>query len=163
MDYEHILGSTDFSELGDLALRKAATLAMATGARLTALTVLPQPEIPSPLISHYEVRTDEGRLEKAKVAAADALRDRIPDAVHGSGIDIEYTVRVGDPASEILSVDAAEHPDLIVLATHGRRGWRRWIMGSVSERVVQMAHADVLAVREHDDGGNGAPPVETPA
>ena len=152
LDYLHILGSTDFSPLGDLALRKAAKLAMSTNARLTALTVLPEPEIPSPLISHYEVHTDENRLVKAKEAAADALRDRIPDEVHQSGIQIDYVVRMGDPASEILAIDVQLHPDLIVLATHGRRGWRRWIMGSVSERVVQMAHADVLAVREHDDG-----------
>lgn len=151
MDYQHILGSTDFSPFGDLALRKAATLAAATGARLTVLTVLPQPESPSPLISHYEVQTDEGRLEKAKAAAVEALRERIPEPVHASGIEIQCLVEVGDPASEILRIDAKERPDLIVVATHGRRGWRRWIMGSVSERVVQMAHADVLAVRDHDE------------
>jgi len=68
-----------------------------------------------------------------------------------SGIEIAYDVRVGDPASEILAFDAQNNPDLIVLATHGRRGWGRWIMGSVSERVVQMAHADVLTIREHGE------------
>lgn len=151
MEYQHILGATDFSTLGDLALRRAAELAVAAGARLTALTVLQQPEMPSPLVTHYEVHTDENRTAQAKTAARAALEERIPDAVKASGIAIEYDVRVGDPASEILGADVHLKPDLIVLATHGRRGWRRWIMGSVAERVVQMAHADVLSVREHNE------------
>ncbi|MEZ4336806.1 MAG: universal stress protein [Sandaracinaceae bacterium] len=148
MEYKHIVGATDFSELGDIALTKAANLAAAAACKLTALTVLPQPEMPSPLVSHYEVHTDADQREKAVEAARAALEERIPDAVKESGITIEYQVRIGDPTDEILTYDVEQKPDLIVLATHGRRGWKRFIMGSVSERVVQFAHADVLSVRE---------------
>lgn len=151
MDYDHILGATDFSTLGDIALQRAARLAKASGASLTALHVLPEPEMPSPLFAHYEVKTDASKLEHAKKEAIAALRERIPEEVLESNVEIRYEIRVGDPASEILTADVQLHPDLIVLATHGRRGWRRWIMGSVAERIVQMAHADVLAVRVHDD------------
>ena len=159
MDYDHILGATDFSPLGDRALVRAAALARANDAKLVAMTVLPQPDTPSPLVAHYEVTTSASRTERARAAALEALRARIPaelrdDAASGrSGSlrQIDYLVRIGDPAAEILSVDVELRPDLIVLATHGRRGWRRWIMGSVCERIVQMAHADVLAVRERDE------------
>ena len=151
MEYTHILGATDFSELGNSAVRKAALLAVEGNCKLTVMTVLPQPEMPSPLLSHYDVTTDEGRLSNAKQAALDALSKLVPDSVREAGVDIDYVVRVGDPATEILAADIRIDPDLIVLATHGRRGWRRWIMGSVSERVVQMATADVLSVRERGD------------
>ncbi len=111
--------------------------------------MLPQPEMPSPLISHYEVHTDAERRHEAVDAARAALAERIPDEVKQSGIEIVCEVRIGDPTDEILAFDIEHKPDLIVLATHGRRGWKRFIMGSVSERVVQFAHADVLSVREH--------------
>ena len=151
MTYEHILAATDFSELGDLALCRAAELALALDCRLTAVHILPEPESPSPLFAHYEVHTDEDRMIKAKAGAVEALRERIPKRVRESGLSIEYVVCMGDPVTELLSLDASRHPDLLVLATHGRRGFQRWIMGSVAERVVQMAHADVLAVRRHPE------------
>lgn len=148
MQYQHILGATDFSPLGDLALRRAAGLAVESGAKLTAMTVLPQPQMPSPLISHYEVKTDPGRRERAREAAVAALEERLASALGEATLEVEYVVRVGDPADEILWADGQLSPDLIVLATHGRRGLQRFLMGSVCERVVQLAEADVLAVRE---------------
>lgn len=150
MRYSHILGATDFSELGDLALRSAAELAAANSARLTLAHVLPEPQAPSPLFPHYyDVHTDASRRDEAKTAAEQALLERVPEAVRSSGIAIDWVVRFGDPATEILAIDSELHPDLIVLATHGRRGISRWIMGSVAERVMASARADVLAVREH--------------
>ena len=157
MDYRHILAATDFSALGDLSLRRAAELAVAADAKLTVVHVLPEPESPSPLFAHYDVSTNAGRREAAKERAHAALVERVPDAVRESGIDIDVVVRIGDPTNELLALDAKLAPDLIVLATHGRRGWQRFVMGSVAERVVQMAKADVLAVRAElepaDDAG----------
>lgn len=148
MNYTKILGATDFSESGDLALKRAAELAMAFDARLIAFHVLPEPDAPSPLIPHYYPDPTTEAIDQAKAAAAVELRARVPEPLRQSGLDIEYLVTFGDPASEILELDVKRQPDLIVVATHGRRGWERWIMGSVAERVVQMAKADVLAVRD---------------
>ncbi len=149
MRYAHILGATDFSDLGDTALRSAAELAIANSAKLTVLHVLPEPQAPSPLVPHYyDVHTDADRVKKAKDAAEQAMRERLPDEVAEAGIEVECLVRCGDPSSEILAADAHLKPDLIVIATHGRHGLSRWIMGSVAVRVMSYAHADVLAVRE---------------
>jgi nucleotide-binding universal stress UspA family protein len=152
LEYRNILGATDFSEHGDVALRRAAELAAAGDARLIAFHVLPEPEAPSPLLAHYDVELTKEKIEKAKADAVVELRARIPEALRQSGLEIEYLVSFGDPASEILEADAKHHPDLIVVSTHGRRGWQRWIMGSVAERVLQMAKADVLAVRRRKNG-----------
>lgn len=151
MRYQHILAATDFSEHGDLALRRAAELAVANQAKLTLVHVLPEPPAPSPLIPHYyDVRADAERLHRAELAAKQALLDRVPQSVKDAGLEVACEVRHGDAATEILAVDAHARPDLIVLATHGRRGLSRWIMGSVAERVMAVAKADVLAVRAHE-------------
>ncbi len=148
MRYQHILGATDFSEHGDLALRSAAELAAASQAKLTVIHVLPEPQAPSPLMPrYYDVHTDQRRVAEAEAAARKALEERVPEAAERAGIEIAVEVRVGDPATEILAAEAHLHPDLIVLSTHGRRGLSRWIMGSVAERVMASAKADVLAVR----------------
>lgn len=152
MRYQHILAATDFSELGDLAVRSAAELAAASGARLTLLHVLPEHEAPSPLVAHYySVRTDAEQMKAARAAAEQALRERVPPEAREAGIPVEVEVRMGDPASEILGAEAQHRPSLTVIATHGRRGISRWIMGSVAQRVLAHARADVLAVRPQED------------
>jgi universal stress protein A len=56
-------------------------------------------------------------------------------------------VVVGSPADEIVKVAAAEHVDLIVIATHGRTGLSHLVMGSVAERVVRTAPCPVMTIR----------------
>ncbi len=148
MVYHHILGATDFSELGDRALARAVELACMVDARLTLIHVLPELTAPSPLLPHYyDVNVDAARLAEAKTAAAAVLTERAEASLSDRQIEIAYDVRTGDPATEILGCDAELRPDLIVIATHGRRGLSRFIMGSVAERVMAQAKADVLAVR----------------
>lgn len=148
MRYQHILAATDFSELGDLAVKAAAELATANRARLTLVYVLPELPTPSPLVAHYyDARHDADRLKSALASAEGGLRARVPAKAQEAGITVDFDVRHGDPASEILEAEARHRPGLIVLATHGRTGLSRWIMGSVAERVMGHAKADVLAVR----------------
>ena len=158
MEYQHILGATDFSDLGDTAQQRATELAIANECRLTVVHVLPEPEAPSPLFSHYVVSSDENRRTQAKKQALAALKERTPQAGKDRALEIDYKVVIGDPAAELLALDVRLRPDLIVLATHGRRGWRHLVMGSVAERVVQMAKADVLTVRSRP--AEEAPPVQ---
>jgi nucleotide-binding universal stress UspA family protein len=144
--YRHVMAATDFSALGDLAVKRAAELAKANGARLTLVHVLPEQVTPSPLVPHYyDVGTDVERLKLAKEAAGKALRERAPE-----GVDVDVHVRVGDPSAEILAAESEHKPDLIVVATHGRTGISRWLMGSVATRVVGHAHTDVMVVRDQE-------------
>lgn len=148
MRYKHILAATDFSDLGDLAVATAAELAVVQRARLTLVYVLPELPTPSPLVAHYyDARQDAERLRKALASAEQGLRARIPAAVEEAGIAVDVDVRRGDPATEILAAEAHYRPSLIVIATHGRTGITRWIMGSVAQRVTGHAKADVLVVR----------------
>lgn len=156
MRYRHILAATDFSDLGDLAVETAIDLAIANRAQLTLVHVLPELPTPSPLVARYHDASDDVERLKAAVAAAEqALRDRIPAKAQEAGVAIDVDVRHGDPASEILEAEVHHRPGLIVIATHGRTGISRWIMGSVAERVMGHAKADVLAVRARD-GSDGS-------
>ncbi|MBI4564199.1 MAG: universal stress protein [Planctomycetes bacterium] len=72
-----------------------------------------------------------------------------------AGIPSEYHLRVGDPASEILAEAAARAVDLIAMTTHGRSGVSRWVLGSVTEKVVRAADAPLLVVRTAAPGSAG--------
>jgi nucleotide-binding universal stress UspA family protein/predicted transcriptional regulator len=67
------------------------------------------------------------------------------------GHRITSEVRSGRPAPEILAAASDQRADLIVMATHGRSGWSRFIFGSTAERVLQQASAPLLLVRPTGD------------
>jgi nucleotide-binding universal stress UspA family protein len=138
----NILVAIDFSEGSRAALDYAAGLSRRLGARLTALHVtspyvtydpLPAFPPPAPLDPERQRSTQE-----------DLRRFVTPS---GSQHPLaEVFVREGDPADEILAHAAGSEVDLIVVGTHGRRGFERWLLGSVTERVARKADRSVLAV-----------------
>jgi nucleotide-binding universal stress UspA family protein len=73
-------------------------------------------------------------------AGADA--PRIPATIH---------VRLGDPVDQIVSVATEIAAHLVIVGTHGRRGVRRLLLGSVAERVARMAPCPVIVVRPRDE------------
>lgn len=67
------------------------------------------------------------------------------------GIDHQTLVIDGDTAGVIVDTALAEDADLIVMSTHGRSGFSRWMMGSVTAKVVRAAHCPVYVVRDGRD------------
>jgi universal stress protein A len=61
-------------------------------------------------------------------------------------VPITLTVAAGDPAYEILRLAQELEADLMVIATHGYGGWRRFLFGSVAEKVVRQAECPVFVV-----------------
>ncbi|HEU5098194.1 MAG TPA: universal stress protein, partial [Roseiflexaceae bacterium] len=66
---------------------------------------------------------------------------------HDQGITILPVVTSGEPAQEIVGQAARQHVDLIVLATHGYGGLRRWALGSVADKLLHAAEAPLLLMR----------------
>jgi nucleotide-binding universal stress UspA family protein len=77
--------------------------------------------------------------------AEDAMRERLAGAKY-QGISI--TILFGDPGSEIAHFAQERKAELIVLPSHGRTGLARMLIGSVSEKVVRLAHCPVLVLRK---------------
>jgi nucleotide-binding universal stress UspA family protein len=71
------------------------------------------------------------------------VRERISDEVK-----VRTMVKLGSAADQIANTAATEKSDLIVIATHGLTGWRRFVFGSVTEKVVRLAECPVLTIQK---------------
>jgi nucleotide-binding universal stress UspA family protein len=125
--YRRLLVPLDGSAFAELALAEARLLASATGAELTLVAVAADHE--------------------AERAHAAAYLEGVAARLRGAGLAARAQVSIGEPAERILAACAEERADLIVMATHGRGGWRRLWLGSVASKVVERAGAPVLLVR----------------
>jgi len=140
---DDLLLARDFSSISDRALRHALDLAARTGAALHLLhvEVLHEgDEQHSPAVGLEKIRSELKNDPRA--ASADAL-DAV--SIH------EATERDVSAAPAILNYAATNDIDLITLGTHGRRGPKRILLGSVAEEVVRRANIPVLTVRGGED------------
>jgi nucleotide-binding universal stress UspA family protein len=94
--------------------------------------------------------SDLAKQIELETEAAQSNLNAAAAVVKTAGIRVETEVQVGRPAEIILDVAKSAGVDMIAMATHGRSGIRRFLMGSVADRVVRHAHVPVLLVRpEH--------------
>ena len=141
--FTHILVATDGSALAARGLEKGVALAKALSARLTIVHVT---ELWS--ISEMASSAEMGNLHPVDdyEAKAGAIATKILDAARkgaeAAGVKCE-TLHVADarPAAGIVSAATRNGCDLIVMATHGRRGVSRLVLGSQAAEV--MAHAKI--------------------
>src|SRR5581483_1897000 len=71
------------------------------------------------------------------------------------GIHVETRLLTGEPAAAILELADDVKPSLIALSTHGRTGVKRWVRGSVAERILQGSRFPLLMVNPFARGGSG--------
>jgi len=148
--FARILVPVDFTDLEPRPLRLAVELTgAAAGARVTLLAVVddsfPNPDILSfqlPWADYHRHLRDEARARMEK------LRAEV-----GGGADVEVCVVRGHPARAIVSFAEAESCDLIVMATHGTRGFQHALLGSVTDKVIRQVSCPVLVVRLHQAEG----------
>jgi nucleotide-binding universal stress UspA family protein len=159
-----IICPTDFSELSREALQRAGELAAHFDAELCLLHVM-QPLQPLMGLAPYAGvgAFDASSYEEAARAAAEQGLRALLEEYAGENVRVRSLLRQGYPADEIVGAAAREEADLIVIATHGRSGWRRHIFGSVTERVLRLAPCPVLvnpareAIEEATAGTMGQP------
>ncbi|MFT4905571.1 MAG: nucleotide-binding universal stress UspA family protein [Natronomonas sp.] len=137
--YDRILLPTDGSEASSRAIEQAIGLATETGAEIHALFVVE--DIPyAPEMMDDEVAA---QLRSVGEEALTAIREQAEEA----GVDVVAALEEGAPHTTIIDYSEAENVDLIVMGTHGRSGLDRYLLGSVTERVVRTAEVPVLTVR----------------
>ena len=137
MNAKKIIFPTDFSTAAEVGMPEAESLAKARGATLVVL------HVQEPLMAY------EGALYYGPNEPTTELLDRMLHEVvlEDKTIPVEYRLAMGDPATEIVRVANEEHADLIVMGTHGRSGFSRFLMGSVAELVVRHANCPVLTYK----------------
>jgi nucleotide-binding universal stress UspA family protein len=155
MELRNILVATDFSPAAERALDTAIELARENGGRLTLLHVCEIPAYSTPTFSMYVPSPEQsGDIIAAARRGLDAAKERCAAA----GIAADTAWVAGAPASEIVRFAAVRDFDIIVVGSHGRRGVRRFVLGSVADAVVRNADRPVLTVHEHEaiDSARGA-------
>jgi nucleotide-binding universal stress UspA family protein len=140
--YKKILVPLDGSELSKKALDPAEKLAKTFDAEIILFQVVPfmpiygSPELVTPLIID----------EKQKEAAERDLTN-LAEEIKKRGIKVVATVRTGQQvAVEIIDFAKESGIDLIVMSTHGRSGFTRWVLGSVTHKVLTRAETPILLI-----------------
>lgn len=139
-----ILCPTDFSEPSLLAIKAATELALRFGAEIILLhAVSPLPASPQPgAVYSFDTATYlQEMMTYGKDSMERLIKEKIPAEVSARSL-----VLAGSPSDEIARTAESENVNLVVIATHGHRGWKRFVFGSVAERVIRMASCPVLAV-----------------
>jgi nucleotide-binding universal stress UspA family protein len=144
--FSRIVVGTDGSETAKEAVRQAADLAKQVGAKLDVVSAYePVPE--SRLREErLQVPADMSHVvspnEDVEATLAEAAKD-----VEDNGVEVETYARQGDPADAILDVAEEQKADLIIVGNKGMTGAKRFLLGSVPNKVSHHAPCSVLIVR----------------
>jgi nucleotide-binding universal stress UspA family protein len=139
-----IMCTTDFSEPSFVGLNYASELAAHFEAELTLVHVVtPVHAYPGPYpAAGFDV---ERHLEELMAASHKSMEEVVKNKT-SPDLAVQTRVLQGPPADEIVELAKSEGMDAIVIATHGWTGWRRFIFGSVAEKVVRLARCPVITV-----------------
>jgi nucleotide-binding universal stress UspA family protein len=136
--FERILVATDLSEASERALELAGALARESGAELHVVHVCEIPAYGDPT-SSIDIVTPLMEIAKQKFGA-------LMSSIRTSSPGAKDVLKMGNAWERILAAAEDVGADLIVLGTHGRRGFAHAILGSVAERVVRLSEIPVLTV-----------------
>ena len=146
--YKRILVATDGSTLSKKAVTSAIELAALANAELVALKVIPRyPQ------SYFEgglalQAAEVGRVEKQWAEDGQAVVDEVQKAALAQGVKTKAITVKSDFVSDAVIAAAKKHKcDLIVMASHGRRGIKRLLLGSETQQVLTHSHIPVLVLR----------------
>jgi nucleotide-binding universal stress UspA family protein len=141
-----IVVGTDGSDTARQAVRQATDLASSVGARID-------------LVSAYEPVSDQRLREERKEAPedvawavnpredVDATLEEASEQIQANGVEVETFARQGDPADAILDVAEERGADLIIVGNKGMTGAKRFLLGSVPNKVSHHAPCSVLIIR----------------
>ena len=143
--YKRILCPVDFDQYSTEALKEAAALALSSAGMVHVLHVV-----------QATLLLDEGATGGFAVGLGEMYEPKIEIArrqleqmltTMPPGVKREVMIEIGEPGDSILKAQTKLGADLVVMATHGRKGLKHLVLGSVAERVVRESRVPVLTVR----------------
>jgi nucleotide-binding universal stress UspA family protein len=146
--YQRILVATDGSTLSKKAVRSAINLAVAVGADLVALYVVPRYPV-----SYFEGGVaipvqDIARIEKQWSDKGQAVVDAVQQLAQADDVKTKAVVTQSDFVAESIMATAKKYKcDLVVMASHGRKGIKRVLLGSETQHVLTHSTVPVLVLR----------------
>ena len=147
--FKHILLPTDGSKLSDRAIQRGIELAGAVGARVTAMHAIPEFRMMADESFVLPTSADlKKRYEKEAKSRADKLLAKVTERARAAGVKADAVCVVGDvPYEAIIDSCKKAKCDMIVMASHGRRGISGLLLGSETSKVLTHSKVPVLVVR----------------
>ncbi|MDO5504935.1 MAG: universal stress protein [Pseudoxanthomonas suwonensis] len=147
--YAHLLIATDGSELAGKAVEHGLELARRTGARVTVLTVSEPVVLGTDDAFNLGVLGNlDSELQAARERAAQELFAPLSERASAAGVPLETRHVVDRHAADAIVEEAEKSGcDLVVMASHGRRGLRRLLLGSQTSEVLGRSQVPVLVIR----------------
>jgi nucleotide-binding universal stress UspA family protein len=146
--YKRILVPTDGSVLSKKAVKSAVELASSLGAEVVALNVVPR--YPT---SYFEggvsiSPSEVARVEKQWAEHGQALAEEVEKFAEKAGVHARAVTVRSDLVAEAIIAAAKKHKcDVVVMASHGRRGLKRLLLGSETQHVLTHGNIPVLVLR----------------
>ena len=146
--YKRILVPTDGSALSKKAVKSAVALAATLGADVVVLNVVPRYPM-----SYFEggltiEPREVARTEQAWAEQGQAIADAAQELASAAGVKAKATTVRSDLVAEAVMAAARKHKcDLIVMASHGRKGLKRLLLGSETQHVLTHSSLPVLVLR----------------
>lgn len=136
-----ILVAHDGSKLSDKALKRGVELAGLYNAQLTVLSVIPE------LYLTELSDIDRRKIVEALTEETQAAMEKVRKSLAKKSVQAKTITRQGLPADSILDTAQKMKADVIVVGSHGRHGAKKFLLGSVSSKVVDYSKCPVLVVK----------------
>ncbi len=152
--FSTILLAIDGSDGTAHVVEHALAIARKFGARIHAIYAL---EVPALTADHGQMAPNvQGITESMRTFGNDLLERTLQGMKDDGFTAVQGQVVEGHPAEAILHYAQEVGIDLIVVGTHGRRGWQRLVLGSVAAEVVRTSPVPVMTVHIGRSGANDA-------
>jgi nucleotide-binding universal stress UspA family protein len=142
----HVLVPLDGSLLAETAI-EAAQKILGVNATITLVTAVDMPQTPLyGLDMPMAMVAASGEAVEETIRQAHTYLERIAGDLRTEGYHTHIHVSVGEAAVVIAEVAEKNHVDAIVISTHGRSGISRWLFGSVTNKVLSVAHCPIYVI-----------------
>jgi nucleotide-binding universal stress UspA family protein len=147
---KRILTATDGSQTSIHAALNAISIGKQAGAEVTAVYVVDVHRL-AQLPGYTAMPGIKDNLMELMFREGSEALEEIGDMARDAGVAYERVIAEGDPGEELLKLCRDPGFDLIVLGTIGKSGLKKFLLGSVAEKVVRHSHVPVLVVPARDE------------
>lgn len=151
MEISRIVVGMDFSEESEVAARYAVKIARHTGAEVVLVHVGLVPDQSQP-IPHHDAAKEWQRIVEERLAADRAKLEEARERLATQLPEISHMVIDGFADTGLCEAGKQIGADLLITGTHGRTGLKRFLLGSVAERVVRLFERNVMVARPGAEG-----------
>jgi len=143
-----ILVPTDFSEHSDKALKEALDIADKYNSKIYLLHVIDE-QVQQCAADYCLTSADVEKLESDSVnRSSEMLKKEVSKFNNADAVEIEFDIKKGDPFSEIVKEQKDKDIDLVVMSSFGKTGLKKYMIGSVADKVIRNSTAQVLMVKD---------------